>query len=882
MTDLNYHFDSENRSGKNYLTLSVVSISQRKLSKEGVFSLTSTAGEKSAWELLFKEQAKLSLSSTIERMFVSADRSFELLKLLGTTGRLFYRSKKVIVDPFSCLEIYFEAEKKDPAGAQFIGCWALNHVRGRLSDCEGVFPADPSWVLKDGVIRAIKEEIPTKWIRLAAAGLQCLEGPQLAQFLTQAEGEIRIDWKTEQTSASADPYPFLVLADRHGGFADLWFDYGSFGKIAAHDPTKAAFRNAEAEKGWEKDLLETDFSKKVVERSHYYCPLDKVAKSLTFLLEIGWGIIDNNGRKVLRQKHVDFGAALSQDTITVRAKVHYQDHEADVKDLIGAFNRRERFVELSANSVALIDPDEFAEQFGDFTEEEVTSEGIKLKPNRCGLLQSLFEQQKLPLKGDVVDKLAKLSRCEPLELAHVGKDFRGELFPYQQQGLQWLKFLSEGGFGGLLADEMGLGKTVQVLAFFSQLLVQKPLLIVMPTSLVFNWQREIEKFLPLSRVYRHDGKERLASKEELQQQHIILTSYAILRLDGQLLQEVDFYAVILDEAQAIKNPDSQISQLCCRLRCQMALAITGTPIENRLDDLWAIFRFLQPDLLGERKAFQAELQAAQLHAQYFAKMKKKIRPFLLRRKKDQVALELPLKLEQTVLVEMTELQRQIYERWLQGTKQGLLKKVSLDGAASHRMEILEAILRLRQLCAHPWLVEERQEGDMHEMSAKFERLLSDLGEVVEEGRKVLVYSQFTSMLKLIEAAVKEQGWGYVYLDGSTKNREETVLRFQEDPQVAIFLISLKAGGVGLNLTAADYVFLYDPWWNEAVERQAIDRAHRVGKRGTVIARRYVTALSIEEKIMRLKEHKAALSQHVLDFDESFGPASLDDLLALLT
>jgi SNF2 family DNA or RNA helicase len=298
--------------------------------------------------------------------------------------------------------------------------------------------------------------------------------------------------------------------------------------------------------------------------------------------------------------------------------------------------------------------------------------------------------------------------------------------------------------------------------------------------------------------------------------------------------------------------------------------------------------------------------------QYLGRIKKKIRPFLLRRKKEQVALQLPPKLEQTVFVEMTQPQRDIYERWLKNTQQGLLKKVSLNGAVSHRMEILEAILRLRQLCAHPWLVEEKQEeqsdpshiqsktwdlgyaesqGPSAEpksklltecgISAKFDQVLSDLEQVVEENRKVLVYSQFTKMLRLLEVAVRQRGWGYVYLDGSSIDREEAVQRFQQDPQVCIFLISLKAGGVGLNLTAADYVFLYDPWWNDAVERQAIDRAHRLGKNGTVIARRYITALSIEEKIMRLKAHKMTLSEQLLESTEEIGQISLDDLLELL-
>src|SRR5581483_11101820 len=847
MTDLSYHLESENRGGKNYLAVRLISAAQRKLSRDNLTSQISSSSEKSALELLLKEQKRILPEPPIERLLASADRSFEILKLLGVTGRVFYQGKKVFVDPFSSYEIYFEGTKENSDRAHFSGYWVHGSQRGTLSDCDWIFAADPSWILKEGTIRPVKEEISGKWVAQAAQVLT-LQGNALAQFLNKAFEEVRIDWKTEEANIAIEPVPFLVLADRHGGFADLWFDYGSFGKVAAHEGTVSSFRNPAAEKSWEKDLLETDFIKKTVEMSHFYCPLDKVAKSLTFLMEIGWTVVDAHGRKVMKKKSVDFDIDTTREAILVKAKINYGDHEVDLKDLVGAFNRREHFVELSANTVALIDRQEFSEHWGDLAEQEIVSKGISLKKNHMGLLGSFLEQ---PCREEVKEKILRLSGF-PQESAQIGKDFHGELFSYQGEGLNWLKFLSDGGFGGLLADEMGLGKTVQVLAFFSLLKRQKPILIVVPTSLLFNWQREAEKFLPHLTIYRHEGKERLRTCEQLQQSQVILTSYSLLRIDFSLLKSIDYELIVLDEAQAIKNPEAQVSQACCQLNADIRLAITGTPVENRLEDIWSIFRFLQPDLLGERRQFQAELQAGQLNAQYFSRIKKKIRPFILRRKKEQVSLQLPPKLEQTVYVEMTSSQRELYERYLQSTKQGLLKKVSLEGAGSHRMEILEAILRLRQICAHPWLTQERQEEDPQAVSAKLERLLTDIHEVIEEKQKVLVYSQFTTVLQLIESEVKKKGWKHVYLDGSTKDREGAVKQFQEDPETSIFLISLKAGGVGLNLTAADYVFLYDPWWNEAVERQAIDRAHRLGKTGTVIARRYVTALSIEEKIMKLK------------------------------
>lgn len=871
MSETTYHLEAQSWNSKNFLAIII---------PEGPPSKCSSDSEKSAWEILQAEKKKCPLSGAPERFLVSANRSFEVLKKLGTTGRMFFQGKKILIDPFTPCEFYFEAERITPEKAVFTG--RLKHGNQIFSpkECSLVFQADPSWILKDGIVRSILcvDDTAPQWLSQASSGPISLEGVPLSRFLDRAEEEIRIEWKVGQAVALPEPLPFLVLADRHGGFADLWFDYGAYGNRAAHDPLSLSWRNDAAELGWEKDLLETGFLKKTVGSSHYYCPLDKVSKSLTFLLEIGWKVIDATGKKVCRQKKVDLDAEITEKMILVRGKVHYEEHQVDLKDLVGAFNRREQFVELSSNTVALFDREEFNTHWGDLSEQEITANAIAVKKNQFGLLESLFEKHPDSFGEGLKEKLAQMRQSNAGVPVEPDLSFQGTLFSWQKEGLQWLTFLEEQRFGGLLADEMGLGKTVQILAFLSRTSLSKPCLIIVPTSLLFNWQREFEKFLPTICIYRHEGKDRLFSKEALLQKNVILTSYACFRSDAALLVQIDYQIVILDEAQAIKNPDSQTAQLCCRLNANMRLAITGTPIENRLEDLWSLFHFLEPDLLGERKHFQAEILTAQMNTASFERIKKKIRPFLLRRRKEQVALQMPPKFEQTIFIEMSEEERRTYDRWLQNTRHGLLKKVSLDGASAHRMEILEAILRLRQLCAHPWLIEE----PIPELSSsKFERLISDLQEVVEEGCKVLVYSQFTTMLQLIEKTVLQKGWKYVYLDGSTKDREASVRTFQEDPEVPIFLISLKAGGVGLNLTAADYVFLYDPWWNEAVEQQAIDRAHRLGKTNAVIARRYITALSIEEKILRLKKHKTTLSQNILEMQEALAAVSLDDLLLLL-
>ncbi len=766
---------------------------------------------------------------------IEGESSFDLLQKLSLKGRLLVKGSRIAFDPFVTLDLHFEV------GEQLRAYYCLREERVLLTECEWVCPASPSWVLHRGIARAFRSEISSRWVRLALQG-QELTGQALFDFIEAAEGEVSWEW-TGKTPLLPEPEPVLLLADRHGAFADLGFDYGGFGRLLSHETPSHGWRNRSQEAQIEADLLETAFKKKQVDRTHYYCPLNEVAKSLTFLLEVGWRIEDAAGRRLVRQGRTEVDLQFTGSHVQVLAHIHYAEHRVDVQDLVGAFNRREQFVVLGESEVALFDREGVSELF----EEELVSEGFRLKKPQASLLETL------PLTEPLRERLASFFGSTKPSLP--SDSFQGTLFPYQQQGVNWLQFLSEGKFGGLLADEMGLGKTVQVLAFFSQLEQKGPWLVVCPTSLLFNWQREIERFLPTLAVYRHEGKERLST---LEGQSLILTSYALLRLDAPLFQSIPFQLVALDEAQAIKNADSQTSEICRSLQAKMRLAITGTPVENRLEELLSLFRFLEPDLFTSKQPL------------LLPQIKRKIRPFLLRRRKEEVGLQLPLKLEQTVFVEMEEEQRSLYEEWLKRTR----KKVTLEGGSPSRMQVLEAILRLRQICAHPQLVGEGAP------SSKLERLLSDIEEAVAEGRKILVYSQFTSMLRLIAAALTERALRFVYLDGGTHNREEVVRQFQEDASIPLFLISLKAGGVGLNLTAADYVFLYDPWWNDAVENQAIDRAHRLGRQSTVIARRYIAALTIEEKILRLKSHKTTLSTAALSSDEETA-ISFEDLLALL-
>ncbi|MES2345318.1 MAG: DEAD/DEAH box helicase [Chlamydiota bacterium] len=785
---------------------------------------------------------------SFNRVKIPFKRSFEALKLIGLTGNLFFKGKKLFVDPFTRLSLSFEVDDLI-SGIVHLGTRTCG-----IDHCEAIFPGEPVFAIIKGTLHFFADDVAWDLVQLAFPTPRPFS-KKIAEDLADYE---KVVWKKKLEDIPAqEPLPYLVLKDRTGAFADLFFDYGSLGIVAAHEIKNIPWRRVETEKSWEKDLLETDFIKKIVGTSHYYCPLDKVAKSLTFLLEIGWKVFDANGRTVVRQSACDLALENKEDMILVKGRVSYEHYAADFQEVIGAFNRRDRFVNLSDNAVGLLDP---MSSWYDLAEEEIVSDGIVVKKSKFGVLEEHFT------KKAVLDVIGEVMFTPPADA------FIGVLHPYQQEGVDWLFFLKNSSFHGLLADEMGLGKTVQTIAFFSTLKASAPLLVVAPTSLLFNWRREFEKFLPSYPVHVHSGPDRLQSKEELIKQRIILTSYALVRIDSALLQSLGFECIVLDEAQMIKNPDSQVARAVFSLQANMRLVITGTPVENRSEDLFSLFHFLMPELLGERKDFQARLKAAESDGRYFKNIRKQIRPFILRRTKEVIADQLPDKIEQTVFVEMHEEQKLFYDAYLAKARSGLLKKVALDGTSKHRFEVLELILRLRQICCHPLLLGENIP------SAKFERLMEDLEEVIQEKRKVLVYSQFTEMLQLIGKTLKERGINYAYLDGSTSNREEVVERFQNTQELSVFLISLKAGGVGLNLTAADYVFIFDPWWNVAVENQAVDRAHRLGRKDTVVAKRYVTAFSIEEKMMRLKKSKEHLSDNLLNFDEAAVPESFDAII----
>jgi len=524
--------------------------------------------------------------------------------------------------------------------------------------------------------------------------------------------------------------------------------------------------------------------------------------------------------------------------------------------------------------------------------DEKTGGEIRLSRYDVARIDALAGMERWQFKGmGSIKSLAdKLRNTAGIKAVAAPEGFALELRPYQLEGLSWLQYLREQELAGILADDMGLGKTAQALA---HLLIEKqsgrmdkPSLVVLPTSLIFNWKREAQRFAPQLTMLSLHGKERAEHFPTIPEYDVILTTYPLLWRDEEALAEHEYHLLILDEAQTVKNVSSQAAQVVRKLSARHRLCLTGTPLENHLGELWAQFDFLLPGLLGDVKEFTRtwrtpiEKYGNRSRRDLLAK---RVKPFILRRRKEDVARELPPKTFIIRTVELEGGQRDLYETVRIAMDQRVREEVATKGFARSHIIILDALLKLRQVCCDPRLLKLTSAKKVKER-AKLDLLMEMLPELVSEGRRILVFSQFTSMLELIEAELANEKLAYVKLTGDTQNREEVVSRFQ-DGEVPIFLISLKAGGVGLNLTAADTVIHYDPWWNPAVENQATDRAHRLGQTKNVFVYKLVVAGSIEEKILALQEKKAELAAGILSEDVNglvkFGEADIAALLAPL-
>jgi len=653
------------------------------------------------------------------------------------------------------------------------------------------------------------------------------------------------------------------------------------------------------------------------------------------LIDQGWVV--STDKQVIRSPEPPvLSVATGIDWFELRGSIGYRtksgQQNVSLPDILNAARAGQTTVTLDDGSQGML-PERWLFQNGLLTAiGKLSQDHLRYKSTQAVILDSLLSHQKLV---DVDEKFKQirnqLRQFDGVSATDPPSTFQGQLRPYQKEGLGWLCYLQMLTMGGILADDMGLGKTIQVLALLDwnydqpdgeplaaaspainpiQTQVRQPSLIVVPRSIVFNWIDEAQRFAPKLRVQPYTGTDRQSLRNAFIDHDVIVTSYGLMRRDIAELAKHEFWCVVLDEAQTIKNAGSQSAKAAKLLNSCHRLALTGTPVENHLGDLWSILDFLNPGMLGSNTRFAQMVRSASQQAREqlanesnrgsiqstkdvslpskvkgTAQIARALKPFILRRTKQEVLKDLPEKTEQTILCEMEPQQRTTYDQLLRHYRDSLLGRRVIGSTnerlpAEKTMMVLEALLRLRQAACHPGLIDPDR---AHESSAKMDVLLDRVQDLIEQDHKALIFSQFTSMLALVRKQLDARGIIYEYLDGKTRNRSETIERFQNDPHCPLFLISLKAGGLGLNLTAAEYVFILDPWWNPAVEAQAIDRAHRIGQTRHVFAYRLICQDTVEQRIAQLQQRKRRLADAIIGGQENvLSSLSREDLQYLLT
>lgn len=574
-------------------------------------------------------------------------------------------------------------------------------------------------------------------------------------------------------------------------------------------------------------------------------------------------------RFFLGESTIDLEVNEGLDWFDLKAKIKFGEFEIPFDEIRKCILKGKTEVNLPNGEIGVI-PESWITRYKDlFAFSNQTGDGIKLNKIHVSLVQELKEGEYAKVTMD--RKLEKLLLFDKIEEYKTPRNFNGDLRPYQLAGYNWLRFLDEYNFGGCLADDMGLGKTIQALALLQHQKNENPEgtnLIVMPTSLLYNWEMEARKFTPKIKILNYTGINRVKDTSQFARYDVVITSYGTTRVDTEILGDFYFNYIILDESQAIKNPDSLISKKVRHLKSRRKLILSGTPIENSTLDLWSQMSFLNPGLLGNESYFKKEYLIPierKRDEQKTQKLNSIIKPFLLRREKGQVADDLPEKVINIRYCTMSEEQKAIYDEEKNVFRSKIMDMIETDGLSKSHMILLQGLTQLRQIANHPKMVK----PDYTAGSGKLEEVTYMIENSISKGHKVLIFSQFVKHLKIVAEYLQGLKIAYSYLDGATKDRQGEVEKFQNNEQVPVFLISLKAGGTGLNLTKADYVFLLDPWWNPAVEAQAIDRAHRIGQTRKVFAYKFVTKDTIEEKIVKLQEHKQRLASDLITVEESF-------------
>ncbi len=650
-----------------------------------------------------------------------------------------------------------------------------------------------------------------------------------------------------------------------------------FVKVEKLDGDEVIFHKIIRESTWEKGVLNflkdngVDFrrGKQSIDKSKGLSMLSSLS---TALVEKGVRVAQSNNdgkRYFVGDSTISLEVRENNDWFDIYALVHFGPYEIPFIQLKKYIQAKKKEFLLPNGEIAVI-PEEWFSKYSElfaFTED---SDGqLVLKKHHLALVKELENGNLAKVSMD--KKLEQLRDFDQIDDVPLPAGFKGELRPYQKAGYNWMNFLQQYNFGGCLADDMGLGKTVQTLAMLQQQQEKTEgltNLLIMPTSLIFNWEMEARKFTPNLKILNYTGINREKNVEKFSNYDLILTSYGTVRMDIDLLTKMVFHYVILDESQVIKNPDAIIARAVQDLKSTHRLILTGTPIENSTLDLWSQMSFVNPGLLGTQTFFKKEFLNPIEKKHDELKTKKLyalIKPFILRRQKSQVVKDLPDKIENVQYCSMTEEQEKEYEKVKSNYRNLILDSIEEKGIGGSQILLLQGLTRLRQIANHPVLAEtEYVEG-----SGKMEDVTHMLDRALAEDHKILIFSQFVKHLQLYVDYFNKEKIPFCYLDGSTKDRQKEVDEFQNSTEKRVFLISLKAGGLGLNLTAADYVFLLDPWWNPAIESQAIDRAYRIGQKNNVFTYKFITRNTVEEKILLLQQNKLKLAQDLITTEESF-------------
>lgn len=842
--------------------------------------------------------------------FLPAEMAAELLPQVCATGRC-------------CLRLDAESDELEPA-AWSDPPWELRLEVAETDrgDCilggsirrgeELLPPGTSALLLPGGFLHAagqLSHLLPKdahRWLALLRNPLPvpAAEREELLSRLLAAPGLPRLDlpesMRVEEVRSEPRPKVRLLAPDkrRHNDWprAEVSFLYDGR-EVAAGAPDRGVYepgerrfflRDLEAERQHADRLPELGFRFAVHppgEPPPMQIPTTRIPKAVRSLLAEGWSV-EAEGKLYRSPGQFRLSVSSGVDWFELHGGAEFGGETVHLPALLAALRRGDGFVPLSDGSLGML-PEEWLKKLGPLARlGEPEGSHLRFQPPQAALLDVWLAEEPGTSCDEAFERAReRLRGFAGIAPAPAPSSFRGELRGYQRAGLGWLHFLRDFGFGGCLADDMGLGKTVQVLALLEdrrRLRAQEglpPSLVVVPRSLVFNWLAEAAHFTPELRVLDHTGAGRTREGDPFAGCDLVITTYGTLRRDVGTLRQMEFDYVILDEAQAIKNGDSQTAKAARLLRGRHRLALSGTPIENHLGELFSLLEFLNPGLLGSSPLLGGpsdELRNPDAGARSL--LARALRPFILRRTKEQVAPELPAKTEQTLFCELPPKQRRLYDELRDHYRASLGARITEQGLGRTKILVLEALLRLRQAACHPGLLDRDRAA---EPSAKLDLLLPQLQEILAEGHKALVFSQFTSFLGLLKQRLDREGHRYLYLDGRTRDRREKVEAFQTDPDCRLFLISLKAGGTGLNLTAADYVFLLDPWWNPAVESQAIDRAHRIGQSRPVFACRLVARDTVEEKILELQKSKRDLADAVIQADESLLASLSREYLELL-